>query len=374
MYSGTGMYSKRALPGRAALAGRAAVAGLTVVAGLTAVTGPAAAARPAVTAVTTTASAGGCQEIRLPVALAPGRPASQTVAATYCRPASWAAGPHEIDVLTPGASYDRLYWDWPQDPALYSYVAKTLGAGRATLDYDRVGTGDSSHPVSTDLTISAETYVLHQLVGWARGSLGFREVNLVGHSLGSVISVAEAGTYQDVSRLVVTGLLHLPNVGTGFATTLLSLLYPAAFDPQFLGQRLDLGYLTTLPGDRAADFYSASADPAVISYDEEHKDVVSATDLATLATTWGLPPGSNASARVSAPVLVMVGQRDAIFCTNPLVLDCSQPAELRATEGPYYASAASLTISVIPATGHDLALHPSADQSFAQISQWITSH
>ena len=74
-----------------------------------------------------------------------------------------------------------------------------------------------------------------------------------------MIAIQEAGLYHDVSRVVVTGLLHAPSVGAGFAATLASLLYPAVFDPQFAGQGLDLGYLTTDPGDRAADFYSASA-------------------------------------------------------------------------------------------------------------------
>ena len=317
---------------------------------------------------------GACGTVRLSVALAAGRPAGQTVSATYCTPLTWAAGPHQVDVLTPGATYDRSYWDWPVDPASYSYLDKTLQAGRAAFDYDRVGTGASSRPPSADLSITAEAYVLHQIVGWLRSACGYSEVNLIGHSLGSVISIQEAGQYQDVSRVVVTGLLHVPNVGAGFASTLASLLYPAALDPQFAGAGLDLGYLTTMPGDRAADFYSASADPAVVAYDEEHKDVVPATDLATLATTWALPPGLNASDGITAPVLVVIGEQDAIFCAVPPVLDCSRPAEVLAAEQPYYASAASLSVYVVPGTGHDIALHPSADQSFAQINQWIVTH
>lgn len=317
---------------------------------------------------------GTCQQIRLPVALGPGRPASQVVAGTYCLPGTWAAGPREVDVLTPGATYDSSYWDWPVDPALYSYVDKTLGAGRATFDYDRLGTGASSRPPSSALLITSEAYVLHQIVTWAHGYLGYVQVNLVGHSLGSVISIQEAGQYQDVSRVVVTGLLHAPNVGAGFATTLASLLYPAVFDPQFAGQGLDAGYLTTDPGDRAADFFSAAADPVVVGYDEAHKDVVPVTDLVTLATTWALPPGLNAADRITAPVLVVIGEQDAIFCTDPPVLDCAQPDEVLAIERPYYASAPSLSVDVIPATGHDIALHPSADQSFTLISDWIESH
>lgn len=315
-----------------------------------------------------------CQAMRLPVALTPGGPASQLVAATYCVPVTWGHGPREVDITTPGATYDSAYFDWPLDPALYSYVDKTLQAGRATLDYDRVGTGASSHPWSGSITIATEAYVLHQIVGWLRVSEGYNQVNLIGHSLGSVISIQEASSYADVSRVVATGLLHVPGVGAGFASTLLSLVYPAAFDPQFSGLGLDLGYLTTIPSDRGADFYSAAADPAVVAYDEAHKDVVPASDLTDLTATWALAPPLNASDRITAPVLVVIGQQDAIFCPAPPALDCADPAWLLAAEAPYYAEAASLTVDSIPDTGHDIALHPSADQSFALINQWITTH
>lgn len=341
--------------------------------------GPAAANADTASAATASTVAdssgyGNCRSVTLPVALADGQPASQVVSATYCTPLSWAAGPHEVDVLTPGATYNRAYWNWPQDPALYSYVDKTLMAGRATFDYDRVGTGLSSHPLSVSISITTDAYALHQILTWLRASLGYDQVNLVGHSLGSVISIQEAGIYHDASRVVVTGLLHAPNVGAGFATTLASLLYPADLDPQFVLSGLDVGYLTTLPGDRAADFYSSSADPAVVSYDEAHKDVVATTDLSSLATTWALPADLNASDSIAVPVLVVIGEQDAIFCTDPPVLDCSSRSELLATEQPYYASASSLSVDMVGETGHDIALHPTADQSFSLISQWITTH
>jgi pimeloyl-ACP methyl ester carboxylesterase len=317
---------------------------------------------------------GQCQDVTVPVTLWAGQPPNLTVAGTYCTPDAWQPGPPEVDVLTPGATYNQAYWNWPVDPGQYSYVDKTLAAGRATFDYDRIGTGASSHPVSTEITIDTEAYVLHQIIGWLRSELGYGQVNSIGHSLGSVIAIQEAGSYRDVSRLVVTGLLHVPGVGLGFASTLESLLYPAIDDPAFAALNLDLGYLTTIPGDRAADFYSSSADPAVVAYDEAHKDVVPLTDLATLATTWALPPGLNASDQVTAPVLVVIGQEDAIFCTAPPLLDCARPAALLAEEAPYYAGAASLTVDSIPDTGHDIALHPSADASFELISDWITGH
>src|SRR3984957_10976469 len=163
---------------------------------------------------------GQCQDVTVPVSLWAGQVPELTVAGTYCTPDSWQQGPQEVDVLTPGATYDQSYWNWPVDPDLYSYVDKTLAAGRATFDYDRIGTGASSHPESTEITIYTEAYVLHQIVGWLRSDLGYRQVNSIGHSLGSVIAIQEAGSYRDVSRLVVTGLLHWPGGGPAFPTTL----------------------------------------------------------------------------------------------------------------------------------------------------------
>jgi pimeloyl-ACP methyl ester carboxylesterase len=317
---------------------------------------------------------GSCQSVRLPVALSGGQPAGLLISATYCQPLTWASGPHAVDVMTPGATYNSAYWDWPLDSSLYSYADKTLQAGRATFDYDRVGTGSSSRPPAGQLTVNNEAYVLHQIVSWLRSSANYSQVNLIGHSLGSVISVQEAGIYQDVSRVVVTGLLHVPNVGVGFAQTLLSLMHPAALDSEFAGLGIGLGYLTTIPGYRSKDFYSSSADPAVVSYDEAHKDVVPVSDLASLATTWALPAGSNAADRITAPVLIVIGQQDAIFCADPPVLDCSVPAAVLASELPFYASAASVAVDIVAGAGHDIALHPSADQSFAQINQWVTSN
>ena len=101
---------------------------------------------------------------------------------------------------------------------------------------------------------------------------------------------------------------------------------------------------------------------------------MAATDLATPSSTWALSAGLNVSDSITAPVLVVIGAQDAIFCTAPPVVDCGQPGELLATEQPYYSSSSSLSVDVMSGTGHDIALHPSADQSFAMINRWITTH
>jgi hypothetical protein len=55
-------------------------------------------------------------------------------------------------------------------------------------------------------------------------------------------------------------------------------------------------------------------------------------------------------------------------------LDCNNSAALYSHEAPYYARAASLTLDVVPSSGHDLNLHRSAGESFALIDDCLTSH
>jgi pimeloyl-ACP methyl ester carboxylesterase len=311
-----------------------------------------------------------CQAVRLPVALATGQPAEYTIAGTLCVPTRWAPGPRTLDVLTPGGTYNSKYWDWSyDDPSQYSFVRKDVNTGRATFDYDRIGTGDSSHPLPALVTIPAEAYVLHKIVQWAHWL--FPKVNTIGHSYGSMVTVEEAGVYRDVDGVVITGMLHLPNVGTGLAGAVAS-LYPANLDPAFKGRGFDPGYLTTRPGTRGDLFYNrATADASVIAHDEAHKDVVAEGAVASLATTYSLPAPLNASSRITAPVLLVVGTRDGAFCAVPDGLYCANGTALRAFEAPYYLGASSLNAEVVPGSGHDLTLHRTANVNFDIIHRWL---
>jgi pimeloyl-ACP methyl ester carboxylesterase len=312
-----------------------------------------------------------CHNIAVPVALAPGGAATYTVSGTLCKPSQWGAQGQraaDVDVLVPGATYTRGYWDWPIDPETYSFVAKTLRAGRATLAIDRIGSGASSHPVSAELSIGADAYVVHQLVAWARAGLGAQQITVVGHSLGSGVAAVEAATYHDTDRLVLTGMLH--STGAGLTTALAS-FQPALLMPPFLRSGYDAGYVTTVPGTRRASFYSASADPAVVAYDELHKDVVSGAELAGYPAMLA-PPALDVTRRIGVPVLEVAGQLDALLCGG--FLDCSDAAAVQAHEQLYYPAAPSLDTLTVPSTGHDLALHPSAPVTFDAISQWIETH
>jgi len=312
-----------------------------------------------------------CQPVQLQVALSPDQPLDQTISGTLCTPARW-TGTHEVDVLAHGGTYNQTYWDYPYVNQHYSYVKDTLTAGRATFAYDGLGAGASSHPVSTAITGNASAYVMHQVVQWARGQQQFPKVVTVAHSFGAFIALAEAGTYHDVDGVVATGAAHAFNPNTVQAAIAGS--YPANLDPQFQGDNLDSGYLTTVPGTRAGIYFGPSADPNLIAYDEAHKDVYSLTELIDILTLAQTPAAQNITTQVTAPVLEIIGQQDAFFCGTGAIIDCNSPAAYQAYEAPYFPGAPSFTTAIAPNAGHDLTLHPTAEASFQTINHWIQSH
>jgi len=178
-----------------------------------------------------------CSNVQIPVSLASNETAPYVVNGTLCLPDQpLGQSLPGIDILTPGTTYNKSYWDWPQTPGTYSYVDKVLSTGRAALAYDRLGTGESSHPPSAVITVQADADVLHQIVSWTKAQ-GYDQVNLIGHSYGSIVTAQEAGKYNDATRVVLTGLTHaLDGAGTGAGVGLplvIASLYPATLDPQF---------------------------------------------------------------------------------------------------------------------------------------------
>lgn len=315
-----------------------------------------------------------CHPVNIPVALAPGGPVSYQIYGEYCLP--YRQQPSTIDIMVPGATYDHLYWDWPVNPSLYSFADKTLAAGSAVLAIDRIGTGNSLDEIGTgtplsssQVTFAADAYTLHQVITWARDTARYSQVDVIGHSTGSLIAETDAYQYpSDPTRLVLTGLLNgaNPNLAAFVAG-----LEPADQDPVLAGTplaSLDPGFLTTDPGTRGQLLYWQNADPQVVAYDEAHPDVFSGTELGGFSF-----PSAAELDLITVPVLVVVGQEDSLFCEEGAA-DCSSAAAVQALEQPYFTGSSSMTAIVIADTGHDVALHPTASHSFNEINSWIRTH
>lgn len=97
----------------------------------------------------------------------------------------------------------------PYEQDTYSYVRAANKRGYATLNIDRLGDGRSTHPLSSFDNFYADVSTVHQVVTALRDSrLGtpFGKVIEVGHSLGGIVTMTEAGLYKDVNAIMPTGI------------------------------------------------------------------------------------------------------------------------------------------------------------------------
>jgi pimeloyl-ACP methyl ester carboxylesterase len=304
-----------------------------------------------------------CQSYKISVSLTPLSLVRHNVAIEICMPADNARD--TVLLTVPGATYSRAYWDFPYDPDHYSFVQAGNAAGYATCNIDRIGTGESDHPLSALTTLDRQAYIGYQIILALRSGLmghAFQRVVLVGHSLGSVIAIGLAATYKIVDGLIVTGYLHTFGLGLPAAVPN---VWPAMIDPKFTSSSLDPGYVTTQPGTRGSTFYyMPSSDPAVLAFDELLKETVTAVELAELAA-YGSVAMSNL---VDVPVLSVVGRYDSLFC---LAVPCTDVLNAATLEPLAYCPEAELELQMISEAGHDLNLQTNAPLTFAAILDWL---
>jgi hypothetical protein len=91
---------------------------------------------------------------KIPVALAAGQPPSFSIFGELCATPSELANGETVQLLIHGATYNHSYWDFGTvDGVSYSYARDLAAVGFPTFAIDEAGTGRSSHPLSTDITI-----------------------------------------------------------------------------------------------------------------------------------------------------------------------------------------------------------------------------
>lgn len=297
-----------------------------------------------------------CQDVTYPVriGLTPLVTSQETVAGRLCVP----AGATKVQVLIPGGTYDRTYWDVGFEPSTHSFTRSQNNAGFATLALDRIGTGKSSKPLSAFVTASTQASAVHQVISTLKPR--FTKVIVAGHSIGSAMAMIEAGTNRDVDGVLVTGFTHKMNYIT--VVPVLANMFPAG---------LDLGYLTTMPDTRYNSFHKPGPlIPGSILFDEATKDVFAATEAVDtiLLNTVIIP----ISRRINVPVLIVVGN-DTHFCSSGIPLmgsDCSSPAALKADEAPFFPAVPRLDTYVLNGYGHSINYAPNAPDYHATVANW----
>ncbi len=272
-----------------------------------------------------------------------------------------------VQLLLHGGAYNHTYWDSPFKPERYSYVQAATKRGYATLNVDRLGYGQSDHPVATTLNFDVAGYITHQLVQTLRaGLLGprFARVILNGHSMGALTAQNEAANYRDVDGLIVSGIGHNLSPPPEQLTT----FTPAATDPKFIGQLALASYLTSRPNVRIDVFVAkGSYDPAIVPFEEGIlKDTLSPTEF--LALPIDTSDQSDLTRRITAPVLFAQGRYDQIWCTR--TFDCeTDPQALK--EPTYWNPATSFKRIVIPDAGHSINSNLSVQTFFDATFTWL---
>jgi pimeloyl-ACP methyl ester carboxylesterase len=297
-----------------------------------------------------------CQEVSYPVqiGLTPLVTSLETIAGRLCAP----DGARTVQVLIPGGTYDRTYWDVGFEPSTHSFTRSQNNAGFATLALDRLGTGKSSKPLSALVTASTQASAVHQVISTLKPR--FAKVIVAGHSIGSAMALIEAGTWRDVDGVLVTGFTHKMNFVT--VVPVLANMIPAG---------LDVGYLTTMPNTRYNSFHKPG--PLIsgaISFDESTKTVFAVTEAVDtiLLNTVIIP----ISSKITVPVLIVVGN-DTHFCSSGLPLmgsDCSSPAALKADEGQFYPAVPRLDTYILNGYGHSINYAPNAPDYHSVVANW----
>ena len=163
------------------------------------------------------------------------------LSATYCRPDSLNSSASTLQFLTHGIGFDKLYWDLPYNNFNYSYVDVAVDQyGYSSFAIDRFGIGNSSIADPLDVVqLPAELAAIYEVTemvraGKVEGVPAPRKIVHVGHSFGSALSFALAGTYPAASDgLVLTGFspsdATLYNVFASFNAKLARLNQPLRF-------------------------------------------------------------------------------------------------------------------------------------------------
>jgi len=261
-----------------------------------------------------------------------------------------------LQVAVHGATHYHLYWDIPTINGIsYSYARYMARRGYTVLAIDQLGTGASSQPDGDFVTIDETASALHQVLVSLRHEQNptghaFRRIVLVGHSNGSLTSIYATGTYHDADALVTTAWEHPP--------------HPLPFDPQDILALVTEPYIPAKAFSkefRTATFYHVpSTDPAVLDFEYNHLAAVQARAQFFDLFRIGLDSTMSRSVHVTVPVLVQLGDFDAL-----------QPSAYLAAEPTYYPNAPSVTLHYLTDMGHNINGHRNHLQSWIGIHRWL---
>ncbi len=190
-------------------------------------------------------------------------------------------------------------------------VDALVAAGRHVIAHDARGHGDSGKP--HDPSAYGEPRMARDL-GILLDRLGLEQIDLVGYSMGAIVSLIFASDDRRVRRLVVGG------VGSGVVEC-------GGVDRRAVSNDSIISALRAEDG-------STPAAPGASAY-HVLADAVGADREALVAHARSLYRGEIALERISAPTLVIAGDRDPLAVRPQVLVQALPKAELRLVAGDH---------------------------------------
>ncbi|KAL4804684.1 Alpha/Beta hydrolase protein [Aspergillus unguis] len=306
------------------------------------------------------------------------------ISAQLCIPQGSATGANASNVLqiaTHGFGFDKKYWDSALHPEKYSYVNAALNAGYSILTYDRLGVGKSDKPDAYKVVQGAvEVEILRAIALLARkGKFGrfitgrntvhvptFDKIVLVGHSLGSALTIGTMASYGDIADgAVATGAILQGRFGrTGMSA--FGLEHAASHDSVIFGDR-GSGYLVqgTESAVQQVFFKKGHFNPELLAYADSIKETGTVGEFISLGALLTKPVPE-----YMGPILFALAEYDFAVCEG----DCPGSYDLEAIKTESFPAASDVKVHIQPGSGHALTMHSNATGHYDAIFEYLRGH
>jgi pimeloyl-ACP methyl ester carboxylesterase len=293
----------------------------------------------------------------------------------------------------------------------YSYINVATDTYKyATLSFDRLGVGNSSHgeplnEIQSFIEVEATAALTRMLRNGTFPGVNrtFSKVVHVGHSFGSAQTYSLANLYPNITDgIVLTGFsmnasfvpffaaggnfqqanlnepLRFSNItGTQiqsllnmYAENVVDLFAPIDVTTLPRPQNLPNGYLisSNAEADKYLFFKPYYYDPAILSLAERTKQPVTLGELLTLGSVTMMN-------NYAGPVMVIAGDADLPYCGSNCTATGGVAPSLQSQVKMNFASVATANFSayVQPNTGHGINLHYNATGAYRVINDFIRS-
>ncbi|KAL2835380.1 Alpha/Beta hydrolase protein [Aspergillus pseudoustus] len=302
-----------------------------------------------------------------------------TINAQLCVPTESAEKMGTLQIATHGFAFDKTYWDSEVEPEKYSYVDAALNAGYSILTYDRLGVGKSSKPDAYEVVQGpVQLEILKEITLLARsGALAksasnkqhdvdipeFNKIILVGHSLGSAVTIGVLSQYGEmIDGAVSTGLITYGKLGqTGQQA--FGLEHARSHDERRFHDR-GSGYLVQATESNVQQIFFKKGyfDPKLLTYGERIKETGTVGEFLSLGAVL-----ANPAPNYKGPLLFALAEYDFGVCAG----NCTGSYDLDAIKSDMFPSASNVEVHIQDGSGHALTMHRNATGHYRAIFNYL---